>query len=262
MGRRGHVIGQFGLIAACLIAVAFALLNLSESPARAQGISPTGTPTATATGTPTVTPTPAVTSTPTPTSSPTATATPTATPSSPQPAAATATPIAIATPTPAIATTPGATPAPGVPGAQPATPTGPVSVRITAPSDGQIIQEQPFLVLLDVTGIRLDASQIGRPSTPGVGHWVLLVDGVEVATGDTTRFSLSGLGRGSHDLAVQLRNNDRSALSPPAAAAVTVCIETCRVSGRPPTPADKSADLPETPGGLPRTGSGGLLKRP
>ena len=259
MRRHGRGHGQGALLAAFLLATG--LLVSPRSPAGAQTATdtPTATPTVTLTPTATLTPTP----TPTPLSpqpSPTATAPATA-------MAATATPTVSPGATPGLvpnvtpAGTPGVTGTPGVralPASQPTAPAGAVSARITYPADRQIITRQPFLMLIEVSGIRLDASRIGQRNTSGVGHWVLLVDGLEVASGDARQFSVSGLAPGSHELALQIRNNDRSPLAPPVATAITVCIETCGETDLSPTPPDGSVDLPATPRGLPQTGSGGL----
>lgn len=143
--------------------------------------------------------------------------------------------------------TPVATPVPGQPGA----PTGSVSARITYPPDGQIIALQPFLVQFAIDGIKLDASLVGEASAPGIGHWLLLVDGLEVAAGDSGEVSIGGLPPGTHQIALQVRNNDRSPLIPPVGGAIEVCIEVCTSDPIPPV-------LPDVPGGLPRTGTGGL----
>jgi hypothetical protein len=173
----------------------------------------------------------------------------------------TATPPPTSTPLPGVVQTPrpAQTPGqPGVPSGQPAAPgqpaaqTGPVSARIVYPPSGQIIALQPMLVLLEISGIRLDAHVIGAPSMPGVGHWLLLVDGVEVAAGDAREVYMSGLPPGGHELALQVRNNDRSPLVPPVGTTLTICVEVCSAEPVPP-------DLPEVPAGLPRTGTGGLL---
>lgn len=165
----------------------------------------------------------------------------------------TSTPVPGAPQTPRPTQGPGATPGqPGATPGQPAVPASSVSARITYPPNGQIIALQPMLVLLEINGIRLDASLIGGPSAPGVGHWLLLVDGVEVAAGDAREVYMSGLPPGSHELALQVRNNDRSPLVPPVGTTLAICVEVC--SEQPVQP-----DLPEVPGGLPRTGTGGLL---
>ncbi|HEX2171410.1 MAG TPA: hypothetical protein VHL09_03055 [Dehalococcoidia bacterium] len=188
----------------------------------------------------------------------------TATPVSPQP---TATPRP-ATPPAATATaqqgTTAATataPARGQPAGQPATSAGPVSAQIAYPPDGQIIALQPMLVQLDISGIRLDAGQLDAPSAPGVGHWLLLIDRVEVASGDAREIHLSGLPTGSHELTLQVRNNDRSPLVPPVSDTITICVEVCSPGVvAPEAPASEvPSGLPEVPGGLPRTGTGGLL---
>lgn len=180
---------------------------------------------------------------------------PAATPGSVQPAP-TNTPL----PTPRTnppSTTVGQTGQPG-PSGQPGQPTPPpaqtgsVTARITYPPSGQLINLQPFLVVLDVTGIRLDAGQIGQPSAPGVGHWLFLIDGTEITSGDVAQFSVGGVPPGTHELGLQVRNNDRSPLMPAVSTAMTVCLEACSEVPLPPT-------LPEVPGGLPRTGTGGLL---
>lgn len=169
-----------------------------------------------------------------------------ATPASVQPAP-TSTPVRVGVPG-------AATPAPGATPGQTAGPSGPVAARISYPPTGQIIALQPFLVQFEMSGIRLDASLIGEPSVPGVGQWLLLVDGVEVAAGDSGEVFVSGLPPGSHQVALQIRNNDRSPLVPPVGSAIEVCIEVCTEEVIPPI-------LPEVPGGLPRTGTGGLASR-
>lgn len=185
-----------------------------------------------------------------------------ATPISVQPTPTTVVPTATPRPgtTPVPSTpVPGATATPrppgATPGAAPAPQTGPVSARITYPPTGQIIALQPMLVLLDIGGIRLDAGLIGAASAPGVGHWLILVDGVEVAAGDAREVYMSGLPPGSHELTIQVRNNDRSPLVPPVGSSILICVEVC--SEEPVEPV-----LPEVPAGLPRTGSGGLLGAP
>ena len=229
-----------GLVGLALALGLLAGLIRPAGPALAQ----TNTPTPTFT--PTLTPTPTLTVTPTPT--------PTSTPSG------------LVQPAPTVV---GATPGPTTPI------TGAAQVRIRYPQQGQIILIQPFLVLLDVAGIRLNARAIGTPSRPNEGHWVLLVDGTPVASGDTTQFSIGGVPEGLHTLTVQLRNNDRSPLLPPVEDSVLIDVggvglaaDTGEDAGLPPNvpavrvgePADatreddETLDLPEVPGGLPRTG--------
>lgn len=216
------------LAAACLLSGGIALG--AARPLAAQ--TPTQTATSTVTESPTVTPTPS------PTATPSATPTIFAVPPTPIP-------IQVTQPTPA--------PAPTQPPAQPAPPAAPtgglVQVRITYPPQGQIINMQPFLVSLEVTGIRLDAQAIDTASRPGEGHWMLLVDEVPTAAGDASQFSLENVPEGLHTLTIQIRNNDRSPLTPPVEASTFV-----NIGGVGLPPGDQPG-LPEVPGGLPRTGA-------
>lgn len=217
------------------LALSLALfLALNDAPALLLAQSPTEAPTAT--------PTPSQTPTQTPTSTvvgaPTSTPVPTATPFLVQ----------VATATPAASPTPGRTvPTP----VQPSTPiSGSIQARITYPPFGQIVNLQPFLVVFDITGIRLNAAAIGTPSRPAEGHWVLLIDNVPVASGDALQIYVGGLLDGFHTVTVQVRNNDRSPLTPPVENSSIVNIGGVEV----PPSTEGTPGLPEVPGGLPRTG--------
>lgn len=243
MAGRGQRHRRAGLALLTLATIVGLTVIAGGAPSVSYAQTPTDTPTNTSTPTvtltPTFSPTPSITPTPNRTVQP----------------GVTAIPIATATPVPGATGTP--RPAGTAPtGATPAAPSGPVQARITYPPQGQIINTQPFLLMIEISGIRLDASRIGTPSRPGEGHWLLLVDDVPVASGDALQFSMGNVPEGLHTLTVQVRNNDRSPLTPPVETSTFINIGGVAI---PFEPGDDQTpgELPVVPGGLPRTGNPG-----
>ena len=131
---------------------------------------------------------------------------------------------------PSVGPTVAASPSP-VPG-------GP-SVAFETPKDGATVPAGNLVLTAAVTGFEI-VDKIGTPPVPGEGHLVFYV-GVDYVPTQPGRlahtapgtfvvstqpsYTWQGLSPGTYGIAVQLVNNDDSALQPPATAMATITVQ-------------------------------------
>ena len=117
-------------------------------------------------------------------------------------------------------------------------PSGP-QVALESPADGSTVPAGNVVLTAEVTGFRL-VDMIGTPPKPGEGHLVFYV-GVDYVPTEPGRlayttpgtFAVSteptytwpNLSPGKYGIAVQLVNNDDSALQPPVTAMATITVQ-------------------------------------
>lgn len=97
-------------------------------------------------------------------------------------------------------------------------------ITITYPGD-QWGVSGAFDLSVSAENFTFDAASMGGAAVPGVGHWSVLVDGVQVAESASPTASLSGLAPGDRVLRVQLENNDHTPLDPPVYSEITVSVD-------------------------------------
>jgi|GEM_PF-4708223 len=99
---------------------------------------------------------------------------------------------------------------------------GEPSLVLTSPAEDAVVSPAGFEVRYDVGGFLLNTASIGAPNQLGVGHAVVLIDDVTVATDGDGRVFVTGISAGEHSLVVELVNNDGSSLDPAVLSEVTV----------------------------------------
>jgi outer membrane protein assembly factor BamB len=115
--------------------------------------------------------------------------------------------------------------------------TGP-AVKIASPTDRSNLPAGDVTVQPEVTNFNL-VDKIGQPNAPGEGHLVYYLDmtppsnpgqsavpssGTYFATA-ANNYTFKNVAAGSHTIAVQLVNNDNTALTPPVTATVNVTLD-------------------------------------
>ncbi len=101
---------------------------------------------------------------------------------------------------------------------------GQPTLALTSPADEAVLSPEGFEVRYEVGGFLLNTASIGAPNQLGVGHAVVLVDDVTVATDGDGRVFVTGVSTGPHELQVELVNNDGSSLTPRVIEAVSVTV--------------------------------------
>jgi hypothetical protein len=118
--------------------------------------------------------------------------------------------------------------------------TAEVSVAITAPENGAVLDAGDIEVTLDITEFEI-VEKIGEAPTAGEGHvhYYINVDEIPTAPGQpaitddettyhaeaTPSYTWLGVRPGTHTFGVQLVNNDHTPLEPPVTDEVTVTVE-------------------------------------
>ncbi|MCO4770026.1 MAG: FG-GAP repeat protein [Deltaproteobacteria bacterium] len=97
-------------------------------------------------------------------------------------------------------------------------------LALTNPIADAVLPPAGFEVRYEVGGFLLNTASIGSPNQLGVGHAVVRVDDVTVATDGDGRAFLTGVAAGEHTLMVELVNNDGSSLSPEVSESVEVTV--------------------------------------
>ena len=85
------------------------------------------------------------------------------------------------------------------------------SIALTAPSS--ITAGEDLRISWAVTGFVLDSAAFGGTPEAGRGHVHVFVDGTYTAATPATSFVLTGIAAGSHNISVELYNNDHSELT-------------------------------------------------
>src|SRR5438552_365801 len=85
------------------------------------------------------------------------------------------------------------------------------SIALTAPSS--ITAGEDLRISWAVTGFVLDSAAFGGTPEAGRGHVHVFVDGMYTAATPATSFVLTGIAAGSHNISVELYNNDHSELT-------------------------------------------------
>lgn len=98
------------------------------------------------------------------------------------------------------------------------------SLTLISPIDEAVLPPAGFEVRYDVSGFVLNTASIGAVNQLGVGHAVVRVDDVTVATDGDGRAFITGIAAGEHTLAVVLVNNDQTMLDPPVFQEVNVVV--------------------------------------
>ena len=101
---------------------------------------------------------------------------------------------------------------------------GAPSVRIAAPASPVTVNSSSAALSLVVSNFSLSAAKVGAAPADGEGHWHILIDGAYTGFGATLEALASRLPPGTHTVAVELRNNDHSALAWPAFDEVQVTV--------------------------------------
>src|SRR3990172_4854212 len=86
----------------------------------------------------------------------------------------------------------------------------------TLPPPPATVTSAPAAFPLVVSNFSLSAAKVGAAPADGEGHWHILIDGAYTGFGATLEALASRLPPGTHTVAVELRNNDHSALAWPA----------------------------------------------
>lgn len=97
-------------------------------------------------------------------------------------------------------------------------------IAITHPGEGWGVPAS-FELSTMPENFTLDATSMGGAPVPGVGHWAVLVDGVQVAESASGTVPLTGLASGDRVIRVQLENNDHTPLDPPVWSEIRVTVE-------------------------------------
>ncbi len=95
---------------------------------------------------------------------------------------------------------------------------------ITYPGDGWSMGAS-FDLSFEAENFALDASTMGGPNAPDVGHAQVYLDGVLFQETAANVVPLRGLTVGTHAVRVQLANNDGTAVSPPVYNEIAVIVE-------------------------------------
>ena len=93
---------------------------------------------------------------------------------------------------------------------------------LTAPSS--ITAGEDLRISWAVTGFVLDSAAFGGTPEAGRGHVHVFVDGTYTAATASTSFVLAGLTAGSHNISVELYNNDHSELATEYSSNATVTV--------------------------------------
>lgn len=101
---------------------------------------------------------------------------------------------------------------------------GAPSLRITAPASPVTVNSSSAQLALVVSNFSLSAAKVGEAPADGEGHWHILVDGAYAGFGATLEALATRLSPGTHRVAVELVNNDHSALAWPAFDEVQVTV--------------------------------------
>jgi hypothetical protein len=103
---------------------------------------------------------------------------------------------------------------------------GPPSVKMVGPRNNDTVGPR-VVIQVQTAGIKLDSINVGKPAVPGAGHWLLFVDGKVAALSASDVVSIPNdnfpkIAAGTHDLRVELRNNDGSPVAGASADEVKV----------------------------------------
>jgi len=98
------------------------------------------------------------------------------------------------------------------------------SLTLLSPVEDAVLPPAGFEVRYDVSGFVLNTASIGAINQLGVGHAVIRVDDITVATDGDGRAFITGIAAGEHTLAVVLVNNDQTMLDPPVLQTVNVVV--------------------------------------
>jgi len=98
-------------------------------------------------------------------------------------------------------------------------------ISITSPVNGTTLFNDTSDFSVSVTDFTLNASAIGKSNKPGEGHYHVYLDGNLVGPFADPTFTLTGLSEGTHDIKVELRNNDHSALSLAIMDSISIMVE-------------------------------------
>ncbi len=85
-------------------------------------------------------------------------------------------------------------------------------VRISAPTSPLTVNGSSVTLTLAVSNFTLSAVHVGLAAVSGEGHWHVFVDGAYIGYGAALFALASRLAPGTHTVAVEMRNNDHSAL--------------------------------------------------
>lgn len=105
---------------------------------------------------------------------------------------------------------------------KPATP----SINISYPGDSALVNASSTKLEVDVQNFTLDPEHVGGTNVSGTGHYHIFVDGVYQSYSASSSTVVTDLHPGTHDIKVELVNNDHSSLNPPVTDAVLVKVGT------------------------------------
>ena len=118
------------------------------------------------------------------------------------------------------------------------------SIRVVAPRNNATVSGNQMVVEVRVENFTLNPMAIGKPASPGEGHWYTYVDGkfAGLSTDDVVSIpndTYPTLAAGKHTIRVELRNNDHTPVAGAEGAEIRVTIPSksamhyAPVSGRP-----------------------------
>ncbi|MGA1872051.1 MAG: hypothetical protein ACMUHY_00130 [Thermoplasmatota archaeon] len=88
------------------------------------------------------------------------------------------------------------------------------SIEIIKPMDGAYFYGDMLQVEVMIGSFKMNGSAIGGNNSAGEGHWHLYINGNLMGPKTEMMVDLTGLPSGTHELKVELRNNDHTALIP------------------------------------------------
>jgi hypothetical protein len=99
-----------------------------------------------------------------------------------------------------------------------------VGISFSSPSDGATISSSSVWLSVHTTGVTLDGAAIGGPDVDGHGHYHVYVDGNAVGNTADTKYLVTNLLPGSHEISARLFQNDEQPIPGSSSAQVTVVI--------------------------------------
>jgi hypothetical protein len=118
------------------------------------------------------------------------------------------------------------------------------SIRVVAPRNGAAVSGVQMVVEVRVQNFTLNPVAIGKPASPGEGHWYIYVDGKFAGLSADDVVSIPNdvypsLAAGKHTIRVELRNNDHTPVAGAESSEISVTIPSksamhyASASGRP-----------------------------
>jgi len=96
------------------------------------------------------------------------------------------------------------------------------TVAIVTPSEGASVDSGTVALTLDIQNLTLNGAAVGQAAVTGEGHYHLLLDGAYVKFDYTTATFLADVAEGTHEVRVELAENDHTLLGINATVNVTV----------------------------------------